>query len=227
MIALVALGIIYQISPQIPLLALVCFGLTWIAVLLGFVQVLCYARGAAKGFVTKPWLRIVIALCILAGAFHLIVIMRMRGTFWLVYLIALAVAMDTGAYTAGRLLGRKKLSPNVSPNKTWNGVLGGLVVMLLTTTGVLLYLKHFVQVGLGIWCFAFGLTLLFGVLAVYGDLYESVQKRIAKKKDSSNLLPGHGGVMDRVDALLFMVPLMPIFKAFLFVMLMAHGQTHL
>jgi phosphatidate cytidylyltransferase len=115
-------------------------------------------------------------------------------------------ASDIGAYAAGRLIGGRKLMPSVSPGKTLAGAGGGLVASAaLAAAYVPWVLRPVAQLG-----FAPGRALLFGVVvsvaAQVGDLVESLLKRDAKVKDSSNLIPGHGGVLDRIDSLLFVLP---------------------
>jgi phosphatidate cytidylyltransferase len=121
-----------------------------------------------------------------------------RGLAWLMTVILCTWLSDTFAYLVGRKFGSHKLSPVVSPNKSVEGFVGGLVAAAVT----------------GVLCFwGFGLTthwwwgLLFGLviawIGLYGDLAESVLKRQAGMKDSSHLIPGHGGMLDRIDALLF------------------------
>lgn len=122
------------------------------------------------------------------------------GPQWLVFLLALVWAADVGAYFAGRAFGRHKLAPQVSPGKTWEGLAGGLVLALLVG-------------GAGAWWFAaplpgvLALVALAALASVVGDLTESLFKRRAGVKDSSSLLPGHGGVLDRLDSLLAAAPL--------------------
>jgi phosphatidate cytidylyltransferase len=115
-------------------------------------------------------------------------------------------ASDIGAYAAGRLIGGRKLMPSVSPGKTLAGAGGGLIASAaLAAAYVPWVLRPVAQLG-----FAPGRALLFGVVisvaAQVGDLVESLLKRDAKVKDSSNLIPGHGGVLDRIDSLLFVLP---------------------
>ena len=115
-------------------------------------------------------------------------------------------ASDIGAYAAGRLIGGRKLMPSVSPGKTLAGAAGGLVASAARAAAYVPFvLRPVAQLG-----FAPGRALLFGVIvsvaAQLGDLVESLLKRDAKVKDSSNLIPGHGGVLDRIDSLLFVLP---------------------
>ncbi len=130
------------------------------------------------------------------------------GAVALAWLLAVTVASDTGAYYAGRHFGGEKLSPRVSPSKTLSGAAGGAIAGL--SAAVLVNLLLGAPLGIGA-VFFFGCLVAF--LAQLGDLVESLLKRTFNVKDSSTLLPGHGGVLDRLDAFLFVVPvalLLPI-----------------
>lgn len=125
-----------------------------------------------------------------------------RGPQWVLVLFGLIWLADSGAYFAGRAFGKRKLSPQVSPGKTWAGVAGALVttaigVFLLNTLGWLDGAGLLPWVLLGV-----AVTLL----SIGGDLWESRLKREAGVKDSGSLLPGHGGVLDRIDSLLAAAP---------------------
>lgn len=127
------------------------------------------------------------------------------GLWYLVIPILAIIASDVGAYTVGKLFGRRKLAPQVSPNKTLEGAFGGLgfavVIVSLTTYG----LEQLYGLHVDIYD-----TLLFSVLvssaAQLGDLFESLIKRWAGVKDAGFFLPGHGGALDRIDGMLFAVP---------------------
>jgi phosphatidate cytidylyltransferase len=129
------------------------------------------------------------------------------GRMMVLYLVAVVKVSDVGAYFTGRALGRNKLFPRLSPKKTWEGLAGGvlssLVVSLLfwkLTEGAL----GKVQLGL---LDAVALGLILPVVAVVGDLFESLLKRSAGVKDSGSLIPGMGGVLDVLDSLLFGAPI--------------------
>jgi len=133
------------------------------------------------------------------------------GMIWVFVLLAVIFAGDTGAYYVGSYLGRHKLSPAVSPGKTIEGSIGGLAVnLVLGGVG-----KYFFLSGL-----PWGLSLLFfltvGIAGQVGDLFESELKRSSGIKDSGGILPGHGGILDRIDALLFAAPVAYIFIRFIF-----------
>ncbi|ARD21730.1 MULTISPECIES: phosphatidate cytidylyltransferase [Shewanella] len=119
----------------------------------------------------------------------------------LVFLVMLIVwAADTGAYFAGRSLGKHKLMPKVSPNKTLEGLGGGLVATMAVVAGVMYYSPE-QELGLVI-----AVTLITAIASAFGDLSESMFKRAANIKDSGKILPGHGGVLDRMDSLTAALP---------------------
>ncbi|HEX8473309.1 MAG TPA: phosphatidate cytidylyltransferase [Pyrinomonadaceae bacterium] len=133
------------------------------------------------------------------------------STHLLSFFFLVLMGSDTGAYYMGRAFGHHKLAPTISPGKTWEGAIGGMLTSLLMAT-----LAHF-------WFFrelplqaALPLAALMNVLGVVGDLTESALKRSAGAKDAANLLPGHGGFLDRLDSLLFNAPLIYYFARLYF-----------
>ena len=115
-------------------------------------------------------------------------------------LLLLTWVNDTGAYLTGNLIGKTPLFPRISPNKTWEGSIGGAVTCLVF--GYLLHLI-FDEIGLIQWLV---LAAIVGIFGGIGDLVESMLKRSVGVKDSGNLLPGHGGLLDRFDAFIFVIP---------------------
>ncbi|MFD2598112.1 phosphatidate cytidylyltransferase [Sphingobacterium corticis] len=114
---------------------------------------------------------------------------------------------DTGAYLVGRSFGRTKLFERISPNKTWEGFIGGLIFAVAVSA----VMAHFHPI-LPLWQWiAIGLTI--GIFGTLGDLVESMLKRTLGVKDSGNILPGHGGLLDRFDGLLISAPLVYVFLA--------------
>ncbi|NBX53935.1 MAG: phosphatidate cytidylyltransferase [Betaproteobacteria bacterium] len=137
------------------------------------------------------------------------------GVNYLLSVLALVWVADVAAYFGGRAFGRRKLAANISPGKSWEGVFSGFVGVCLVSVAWLVWDEQ--QSGQGLSVFSllrqqsmawlvFGVALLVG-MSVVGDLIESLVKRSAGFKDSSSLLPGHGGVLDRIDALLPTLPL--------------------
>ncbi len=127
---------------------------------------------------------------------------RVNGPWLLLALMAVAWAADTAAYFAGRRFGRRKLAPSISPGKTWEGVAGAYV-------GVTLYGIAVAASPIGEQFGGYGLlpaVWVLTALSVMGDLLESLFKRQAGLKDSSSLLPGHGGILDRIDSQLAVLP---------------------
>lgn len=124
------------------------------------------------------------------------------GIGWLLYVLLLVWCADSGAYFAGKAFGRRKLAPAVSPGKTWEGFVGGLAASLLVVVAASLWLEldqsRFLALLL---C-----SLLTVCASVVGDLTESMYKREVGRKDSSQLLPGHGGILDRIDSLTAALP---------------------
>lgn len=159
-------------------------------------------RAVAVGtlLLLPPWL----ALIHLRQQIGPLFVLTLMATVWLA---------DSAAYFAGKRFGRRKLAPAISPGKTWEGVYGGLAAVALFALGVCLWL------GISP-LFVIGL-LIIAAWSVIGDLFESMIKRQAGKKDSGTLLPGHGGVLDRIDGLTSTLPLaaalvmLPIYLAFL------------
>ena len=131
------------------------------------------------------------------------------GTAWLFLLLGLVWSCDTGAYFVGRAIGRRKLHPQISPSKTVEGYVGGIVVAGVVT-GILGWLLIGIAVPVAV-----GLGAVTAAVAQVGDLAKSLLKRAADRKDSGSLFPGHGGILDRIDSVLFAAPIVVGF-AFLF-----------
>ncbi|MDX3893110.1 phosphatidate cytidylyltransferase [Pusillimonas sp.] len=130
------------------------------------------------------------------------------GAWFLVSLMALIWCADIGAYFAGKALGRRKLAPRVSPGKSWEGAIAGVLAAIAWVAVSSRWPGSFGAVLVQGW--SLGGALIFAAflaaLSIIGDLFESLLKRRAGRKDSSALLPGHGGVFDRIDALLPVAP---------------------
>jgi phosphatidate cytidylyltransferase len=133
---------------------------------------------------------------------------------YLLSVMAIVWVADIGAYFSGKAFGKHKLAPSISPGKSWEGAVGGGIAVLVLATLTVVYggdafadtFAVRVQRGYG-WPALLAILVLMVAASVVGDLFESQLKRRAGMKDSSNLLPGHGGVLDRIDAL---VPVLPL-----------------
>lgn len=123
------------------------------------------------------------------------------GLFWFIFLLAVVFAGDTMAYCFGVLFGKNKVMPTVSPKKTWEGSLGGILGSVVA--GVICW-KYLLPEFPGY--FIVGLAAVSGYVGQFGDFFESLLKRVADVKDSGKIMPGHGGVLDRIDAVLFASP---------------------
>lgn len=156
-------------------------------------------------------LRFIVGWVLIGAAWAALVAARERGLAFLASVCALVWAADIFAYFVGRAIGKRKLAPTISPGKSWEGAIGGLASVLAVAVvatlfpalhGTLFALlrERFGLAGMLLACAALV------ALAIVGDLVESLVKRAAGAKDSSRLLPGHGGVLDRIDALLPVFP---------------------
>ncbi|MFT6154644.1 MAG: phosphatidate cytidylyltransferase [Bermanella sp.] len=131
------------------------------------------------------------------------------NTYFILYVMLLIWGADVGAYFAGRTFGKNKLAPKVSPGKSWEGVYGGFVVTSLIAVGGGFWLQQKIVQTFDAeqWITLFVITLIVTAASVLGDLVESMVKRHRGVKDSSHLLPGHGGIMDRIDSMTSAIPI--------------------
>lgn len=156
---------------------------------------------ASQALVQHRWLVAGAGLTVCWSAWAALVVVRsaVDGGHWVLWSLVVVWGADIGAYFAGRRFGKRKLAPAVSPGKTWEGAWGGAIASVLFGS-IGLYLLGSFSVG---WC---ALLLALVVISVFGDLFESVLKRVAGVKDSGTLLPGHGGILDRIDSIVAVVP---------------------
>jgi phosphatidate cytidylyltransferase len=199
-------------------LARICRPYSWVVMvfwLFGGAWALYGGPNAWKNL--SPVVRWLVGLSLLWAAWLAFVQAKALGLNFVVSLFCLMWVADIAAYAGGRFCGRRKLAPSISPGKTWEGVLSALVaVQVLAPIWSQVLDRHWpvdspsvyalLQARWGLWgaCLAvLGLT----AMGVVGDLLESLVKRSAGSKDSSSLLPGHGGVLDRVDSLLPVFPM--------------------
>ena len=169
----------------------------------------------------NTFLSLVYAIAVV-GCFAAIVTLFSHSPLYLLSVMAIVWAADIFAYFSGKAFGKRKLAPSISPGKSWEGAIGGCIaVLVLATLSIVLWPDALadtfaarVQASLG-WAALYAVLILVVAASVVGDLFESQLKRRAGVKDSSNLLPGHGGVLDRVDALVPVLPLAALIGAWL------------
>jgi phosphatidate cytidylyltransferase len=162
------------------------------------------ALGAAAGILAPVYIGI--------GLGSLVAIHVWGGRGGVILLMATIVVSDTAQYYAGRTFGRHPLAPTLSPKKTIEGAIGGFVVgpAFLITSAYYLVPAATDQLSLAV------LAIALVIAGIAGDLFESTLKRAAGVKDSSSLIPGHGGVLDRIDAMLFAAPIFYLYLRWLF-----------
>ena len=183
-------------SEIVPLRGFVWLGVAWW--LAAFVVVV---KARVPGPVPAPvagavagWLLLVPAAAALAELHA-----RPGGPALAMTLLAVVWAADSGAWLAGRRIGRRRLAPSLSPGKTWEGVAGGMAAAAATGLAAAWWLERSP-------IHLFGVAVLVAAASVVGDLYESLAKRRAGVKESGRLLPGHGGILDRIDGLVAAAP---------------------
>ncbi len=150
---------------------------------------------------------VIFGLVVLPGAWAAMLLLKDPDPHLMVMVCFLVWGADAGAYFVGKAMGQRKLAPKVSPGKTWEGALGGAVVGVLASFAFGYFLIDSVSNNLLFTVLA--LSVLVAV-SVFGDLFESILKRTAGAKDSGRLLPGHGGILDRIDALIAVLPPMAL-----------------
>lgn len=189
------------LSPHGRLIVLPVAGLVWW--LLATVWVLRYPRN------TKCWSRQImqamIGILILVPAWLAVVTLHgsgEQGPFWLLYLLSLIWVADSGAYFGGRRWGKHKLAVEVSPGKTWEGAMSAMALSAIYAVGA----AQLLGVAGNQWPMFVVLSLVTVAFSIIGDLTESMFKRHAGVKDSGTLLPGHGGILDRIDSVTAAAP---------------------
>jgi len=196
---------------------LIVLAISVVAIAIAIFIVLTYSK-LPKWWANLP-VRFILGFAMLPAFFVALVCIRnvnyIAGDFYyggqlLLMMFCMIWGADTGAYFTGKAFGKTKLAPNVSPNKTWEGVLGGLVLSFaIAWLGAYLLdldIHHPVLYSI--------VAFLLAAISVLGDLFESALKRVANIKDSGNLLPGHGGVYDRLDSSIVVAPLFYLVYSF-------------
>ncbi|MEE9609733.1 MAG: phosphatidate cytidylyltransferase [Desulfatiglandales bacterium] len=143
---------------------------------------------------------------VLPLAMLVLIDLQPNGKLWIFFLLVVIFAGDTGAFYFGRLFGKHKLYERISPGKTWEGAIGGLICGVISAFWFLHILRlHKIDLGMLV------LVLALSMMGQIGDLAESMLKRNHAVKDSGKILPGHGGMLDRIDSLLFSIPVLYLF----------------
>jgi phosphatidate cytidylyltransferase len=155
----------------------------------------------------NPVLALATGIVLLLPVWLALIQLRQAGPLALLAIMAVVWLADIGAYFAGRSLGKHKLAPSISPGKTWEGAIGGGVTVLVY--GLLLSSRLPATLA-GNLPLLLVLLVLLTAISILGDLFESLLKRQAGLKDSSRILPGHGGVLDRIDSLTSTLPLVAL-----------------
>lgn len=181
-------------------------GLLWV-----FLSVLMLSRGVSGWGAWPAGLRLGGGLFLMACAWVALVQARQMGLEFLLSVMTLVWMADIAAYAGGRTFGRRKLAPSISPGKSWEGAFSGFFGVCVLAAGWLWADAQGASLYARLWAWgpvlAIAALVFLVAMSVVGDLVESLVKRSAGVKDSSQLLPGHGGVLDRVDALLPVLPL--------------------
>lgn len=173
----------------------------WLA---GFIILYIYNTGH-KGILSNRILRSTLGLVVLLPTFTSMYVLRNSyGVGMLFYLLFLIWFADSGAYFFGKRFGKNKLIPNVSPGKTWEGVVGGIAASILFSLVFAYFNEMITSDNYLLFIVAGIITIIF---SIEGDLMESMFKRQVNIKDSSNILPGHGGILDRIDSLTSATPI--------------------
>lgn len=152
----------------------------------------------------SPLLGVLVGFVVIFPTWLAFIQLRLFSAAHFLTLLAAIWLADTAAYASGRLFGKHKLAPSISPGKTWEGALGGAVAVLIYGFCLTRFPAIFFSL---FWGFV---LLLFVALSILGDLFESLLKRQAGLKDSSQILPGHGGILDRIDSLTSTLPLVTL-----------------
>lgn len=206
------LVVCYQISFSVQINFLVFTALVWL-VIIGWV----FSYPTSQKYWGSIGFRSVLGFVILLSAWLSLVLLKQEpnGAQKIILLLFMVWGADIGAYFAGRAWGNSKLAPNVSPGKTWAGAFGGLVAAMIIAV-VFSFLFDLLDTASLFQWFQFALLgALIAILSIFGDLAESMLKRFRGIKDSGQLLPGHGGIMDRIDSLVAVLPAYTLFFFYL------------
>lgn len=176
--------------------------LWWI---IAFVLMVNYRR-ETRLYQKHHWIFTAAAHIVLISSWWFLDKLHTFNAYWILYLLLLIVIADTAAYFTGKAFGKRKLAPELSPGKTVEGVMGALAGVLIWSILAI----FFFNIPASYWIYFVLLSLLTAVVSVGGDLFISMMKREAGLKDSGSILPGHGGLLDRIDSLMAALPVFTI-----------------
>jgi len=197
---LIALGIVFILYPR--LFSLTIFGILCEILFLEFTKLF-------KITDYRFWVIMPFYPCL---PFALIIMLNQNDEYRMLLLVTgiLVLCFDTGSYFVGKLFGKHKILPQISPGKTWEGFFGGVIYVILILYIILSILKKDLSLA-----YILLLSLTLSIFALSGDLFESYLKRKAGIKDSGSILPGHGGFLDRFDGIMFVIVPVYIFRHYL------------
>jgi phosphatidate cytidylyltransferase len=175
---------------------------------MAFIAVICYPNYAL--FWKSPIIGVWSGCMVLVPTWAFFIALQYTDPYMLLYIVALVCVCDSAAYIVGKRYGCTKLVPALSPGKTWEGVLGGLALGFVVVGVAYVLLKP--KLSVPHWMLLSFITMIFSIV---GDLFESLFKRLRNLKDSGAILPGHGGILDRLDSINAAVPLFSLGTMFL------------
>ncbi|MGL5252142.1 MAG: phosphatidate cytidylyltransferase [Moraxella sp.] len=201
-LALTAMVFVLGLFFHLTAVWVVTWGLAAIIWLVAIGWIVQYPQGTGVWYGKQLY---ALGVIILVAAITAMYYLWSLSPWWLLYVFVLVWCADSGAYFVGRKLGKRKMSPHVSPNKSIEGLIGGLLTGVLVVIGVTLgLLSNWSALAIGVFLLLSLVTIL---MSVFGDLFESMLKRHAGVKDAGTLLPGHGGILDRIDSQLSAMPI--------------------
>ena len=167
--------------------------------------VVLFQRTKGLKLLTNSYAIFLLGVVIIYAFYYAIISLKMNVSSQIILLSFFVIwAVDVGAYFAGKQFGKTKLASYVSPGKTWEGVFGGILLSAIIAYFGLIFIEP--QTNISYFALSIVLSVI-GALSIFGDLFESFLKRQVGMKDSSQLLPGHGGVLDRMDSIILAMPL--------------------
>jgi len=174
------------------------FSLMLISFLILFISLIFYNNN--KKYSIRDVFYLIASIIFLSSAFYLFNVVRSKGLMLTIYLLLVTTMTDTFAYVVGSKIGKRKLIPSISPNKTVEGSIAGLVIGTIIASIFYFFCVSSTKVGITII-----MTIVLSIIGQCGDLIFSAIKRHFKIKDFSNIMPGHGGVLDRLDSIMFVL----------------------